>query len=405
VPVIHAGILGLGLAGGAILQSLSQVPGVAVVAAADPREPALAAFERDYGGTAYRDAAELCADRQVQAIWIATPSHLHARHAVLAATNGKHAVVEKPFATTIAECDEMIEAAARHDTALIAGGARSFDPAFTAMRRVIASGRIGRIRAVSTWALTDWMIRAREPYELDASLGGGAIYNQAPHAVDVIRLLGGGLVRSVRALSGDWMAERPGAGYFAALLEFESGVAATMTYNGYGYLAGWELLPWGETQARCEAQAAARASWRTIRAGLPAEAAAREVRRFGSGLLRPAVGGDWVPGDAGLVVASCERGEIRQSPGGLYVYDDDGRHDEPLLAGESFRANEVAELVDAIVQKRAPVHSGAWGRATTEVSLAIAQSAAQRRELLMEHQVPAAPLSDLADQLKGTQRS
>jgi phthalate 4,5-cis-dihydrodiol dehydrogenase len=99
-----------------------------------------------------------------------------------------------------------------------------------------------------------------------------------------------------------------------------------------------------------------------------------------------------VPGDAGVVVASCERGEIRQSRHGLYVYDDSGRHDQPLAAGVSFRGNEVAELLDAIGHQRAPLHSGPWGRATTEVCLAIAQSAAQRREVLLEHQVPAAAL-------------
>jgi phthalate 4,5-cis-dihydrodiol dehydrogenase len=392
--VIRAGILGLGLAGGTILRSLSRIDGVAVVAAADLRDPARAEFEREYGGTAYRTAEDLCADHDAEAIWIATPSHLHAQHAALVAGHGKHAVVEKPFATSISECDVMIEAAARSGTALIAGGARSFDPAFAAMRRVIATGQVGEVRAISTWAFTDWMIRPREPYELDASLGGGAIYNQAPHAVDVIRLLGGGLVRSVRALAGGWMAERPGAGYFSALLEFESGVAATMTYNGYGYLAGWELLPWGETDARRGAQEVSRSYRRALRAGLPDEAAPREARRFGGDLPRPDAGPGWVPGDAGIVVASCERGEIRQSRDGLYVYDDAGRHDQPLAAGVSFRGNEVAELLDAIEHQRAPLHSGPWGRATTEVCLAIAQSAAQRREVLLEYQVPAAALSE-----------
>jgi phthalate 4,5-cis-dihydrodiol dehydrogenase len=409
-PVIRAGVLGLGLAGGSILRSLREVPRVQVVAAADPREAARAAFERDFGGRGFADADQLLTDGGVDAVWIATPSHLHAQHAVLAAQSGLHAVVEKPFATSLAECDMMIDAAARHGTALIAGGARSFDPAFTAMREVLASGRLGAARAVSTWSLTDWVIRAREPYELDPELGGGAIYNQAPHAVDVIRLLGGGLVRSVRALAGDWMAERPGPGYFTALLDFSSGLCGTLTYDGYGYLAGWELLPWGETSTRRQVQQAAYAYRRTLRGGRADETAAREARRFGGAPGPAAGGGDrasgtdrghgkdhpdterqarWVPGDAGLVVVSCERGAIRQSAGGLYVYDDTGREDLPLPAGVSFRGNEVAELRAAIEQHTAPVHDGAWGRATMEACLAIAQSAAERREIQLARQVPA----------------
>lgn len=392
--MLKAGVLGLGLAGGIILRSLRRVPGVSVVAAADVREAALAAFEADYGGTGYRDAGELCADPGVDAVWIATPSQLHARHAIMAAQGGKQAVVEKPFATSLAEGDAMIEAAARAGTVLIAGGARGFEPAFTAMRQVITGGRLGAVRAITTVAFTDWMIRPREPRELDPAAGGGVVNNQAPHAVDVIRLLGGGLVRSVRALAGEWLPERPGPGYFTALLEFESGVAGSLTYNGYGYLGGWELVPWGDTLARRRQQEASGAYRQALRGGLGDESAAREARRFGGGPA-PADGAaqDWVPGDAGLVVVSCERGDMRQSRAGLYVYDDEGRHERALPAGESLRGREVAELVAAVRCGRAPVHSGAWGLATTEVCLAIAQSAAQRREILLRRQVAAQPLA------------
>lgn len=389
-PVIRAGILGLGLAGGIIVRTLSRVPGVAVVAAADLREPALAAFKQDYGGTGYQDAADLCADPGVDAIWVATPSHLHARHTIMAAGHGKHVVVEKPFATSLSECDAMIDAAGHAGTVLIAGGARSLDPAFAVMRRFIASGRIGAVRAITTMSLTDWMIRPREPCELDVSLGGGAVNNQAPHAVDVIRLLGGGLVASVRAAAGGWMRERPGPGYFSALLEFESGVIGSLTYNGYGYLTGAELVPWGDTPDRARAQAASRAYRQALRAGIGDESAPREQRRFGGGAPRDeGARQDWVPGDAGLVVVSCERGEMRQSRTGVYVYDDAGRHDEELPAGASLRRSEVAELRTAIVGREAPVHSGAWGRATTEVCLAITRSAEQQREVVLRHQVAA----------------
>jgi phthalate 4,5-cis-dihydrodiol dehydrogenase len=387
--VIRAGILGLGLAGGIILRSLSRLPGVSIVAAADVREAARTAFEQEHGGRAYLDAAGLCADASVDAIWIATPSHLHARHAIMAADRGKHVVVEKPFATSVSECDAMIDAAARAGTVLIAGGARSFDPAFTAMRQVIESGRVGTVRAITTWAFTDWMVRAREPYELDASMGGGAVKNQAPHSVDVIRLLGGGLVRSVRAMTGEWMPERPGPGYFTALLEFQSGIVGSLTYNGYGHLAGWELVPWGDTPGRRQRQDASLAYRQALRRGID-ESASRESRRFSGGAPKPRGEPDWVPGDAGLVVVSCDRGELRQSRTGIYVYDDGGRHDEELPAGTSFRGNELAELVAAIEGRRAPVHSGAWGLATTEVSLAIARSAAQQQEILLHRQVAAA---------------
>jgi len=368
------------------------VPGVQIVAAADPREHALAAFRERCGGRGYEDVTGLCSDTEVEAVWLATPTHLHCEQAIALAEHGKHVVVEKPMAVTLAECERMIVAAERNGVALIAGGVRSLDPAFAEMRRIITSGRLGRLGSLTTWAFLGWMLRPREPHELDVRLGGGAVYNQAPHAVDVLRLLGGGMLRSVRAMTGQWLPQRPCPGAFSAYLEFEDGTPATLVYDGYGYVNGWEFLPWSETPARQAAADAAYAYRRELRAGTAAESAARERLRFaGAPESAAPTGADdarWVPGDAGIVIASCERGALRQSATGLYVYDDEGRHDEPLPPGRSLRLNEVTELRAAIAGRTA-LHDGRWGMATLEVVLAIMASAAERREVFLRYQVPA----------------
>ncbi|HLZ70369.1 MAG TPA: Gfo/Idh/MocA family oxidoreductase [Dehalococcoidia bacterium] len=388
---LHVGIAGLGMAGAGIVNTLAALPQIRLVAAADPRAPALAAFRERFRGHGYQSLEGLCADPKVEAVWLATPTHLHCEQAIALAEHGKHVVVEKPLAVSLEECERMIAAAERNGIALIAGGARSFEPAFAGMRRIIASGRLGRLGGLTTWAFLGWMLRPREPHEVDVSRGGGAVYNQAPHAVDVLRLLGGGLVRSVRAMTGEWLPERPCPGYFCAYLEFEDGTPATLVYNGYGYLHAWELLPWGETPQRQAAAERASAYRRQLRLGTADEYAARERLRFGGLPERPAAerGGtdSWTPGDAGLVIASCERGELRQSATGLYVYDDDGRHDEPLPPGQSLRLNEVTELLAAIGGRPA-LHDGRWGMATLEVVLAIMQSAAERKEIRLRRQAP-----------------
>ena len=51
---------------------------------------------------------------------------------------------------------------------------------------------------------TDFLYRPRRPEELDTAQGGGAVFNQAAHQVDIVRLLGGGRVKSVRAATGAW---------------------------------------------------------------------------------------------------------------------------------------------------------------------------------------------------------
>ena len=68
---------------------------------------------------------------------------------------------------------------------------------------------------------TDFLYRPRRPEELDTAQGGGALFNQAPHQVDIVRLLGGGRVASVRAMTGAGIAARPTEGAYAALLTFD----------------------------------------------------------------------------------------------------------------------------------------------------------------------------------------
>ena len=79
------------------------------------------------------------------------------------------------------------------------------------------------------------MLRPRTADELDFGQGGGVPFRQGPHQLDTVRLLGGGMLKSVRATVGQWMPERPIPGYYNAHLEFEDGAIATIIHNGYGY--------------------------------------------------------------------------------------------------------------------------------------------------------------------------
>jgi phthalate 4,5-cis-dihydrodiol dehydrogenase len=134
---LRVGVAGLGMAGGGILEALARSPEVAITASADPRPAAQALFRERFGGQAYASLEALCHDDSVEAIWIATPTQLHAEHVRIATSLGKHVAVEKPLAVTLAECESMIDAAGRNGVSLIAAGARSFDPAFVAMREIV----------------------------------------------------------------------------------------------------------------------------------------------------------------------------------------------------------------------------------------------------------------------------
>ena len=245
---LNIGIIGLGSAGAGAVPAMKAMPYVNVVAAADVNERALLSFRERYQAKTYGSAEELCDDPDVDTVWIASPNLLHRPHAVLAASRGKHVVVEKPMAISEAECEQMIEAADKNGVQIVCGGSRSYSVVVRKMREVVRSGTLGRLRAMTTWAATDWMLRPRRPDEYDVSQGGGVTFRQAPHQVDSLRLLGGGLVRSIRAMTGQWMEPRTGApGVFSALLEFEDGVFASLIYNGYGYFLASELFDPGKS--------------------------------------------------------------------------------------------------------------------------------------------------------------
>jgi predicted dehydrogenase len=91
----------------------------------------------------------------------------------------------------------------------------------------------------------------------------------------------------------------------------------------------------------------------------------------------------------GLTIVHCERGVVRQSPDGIFVYDREGRRELACGAGYLRGAAELMELADALAGEREPFLDAAWGRATLEVCVAILESGAQRRELTLNYQFPA----------------
>ena len=113
------------------------------------------------------------------------------------------------MATTLDEAQAMIDAAGRAGVVFNVGHSHSYDEPYRAMRELIASGELGRVRLLHNIYYSDWVYRPRRPEELDAKLGGGITFRQGAHQFDILRLLAGGLVKSVRAQTFDWDPQRP----------------------------------------------------------------------------------------------------------------------------------------------------------------------------------------------------
>src|SRR4029079_7629415 len=232
---IGLGIAGLGMAGAVMVHAAAAHPDFVLRAGADPHQGPREAFARDHNARAYADVRMLVADPAVQVVYIGAPPHVHAPHAILAAERGKHIILEKPMALTLADCDAIIAAVERHKVHLVVGHTHAFDPNVRLMRDIIARGELGQLGLINSFNYTNFLYRPRRPEELDTSKGGGILFNQVPHQIDTARLLAGGMVKSVRARASVLDPSRPTEGSCAALLQFEGGAAASLVYSGYDH--------------------------------------------------------------------------------------------------------------------------------------------------------------------------
>ena len=388
---LRVGLVGVGVGANQLLPALTTNRHIRFVAAADVRQDALERLAREFSVRTYPSVEALCDDRDVEAVWIATPNHLHAPHVIAAAERGKHVIVSKPMAITLDEAMAMNAAAERHRVKLLAGHTQSMAPTIRRMAELVRSGELGKLGMLHTWHYTDWMYRPRLPAELDTALGGGPVFRQASHQVDIVRAIAGGVVKSVRAMVVQLDPERGAPGAYTAYLEFADGTPATIVYSGYGHFGMTELLDAG---GRGAIDPGARTTPMQAPTGA-AEAAAKEALRYSG---RPDTVEARAPGGPagrqsganslglfGLTLVTCALGDLRESPAGLFRYQRGERRELPV-PDEPRGAAELEELYHAVRFGAPLVHDGRWGEATLEVCLAIHESARRGAEIVLARQ-------------------
>lgn len=388
--VVNIGVAGLGRAFTLMLPTFTADARVRLVAATDPRPDACAQFRRDFNAPVHDSVAALCADPEVDVVYIATPHQMHAEHVRLAATCGKHALVEKPLAISLEECRSMLEATRAAGVHLIVGHSHSFDAPILRARALIEAGGLGAVRMINAQYFTDFLYRPRRAEELDTAQGGGVLFSQAAHQVDIVRLLAGGRASTVRAHTGAWDPRRPTEGAYSALIGFEGGAFASLTYSGYGHYDSDELCDWVDELGSPKDPAAYQSGPARLAkvADRAAEADAKAARNYGGAGYGPAVAAAPHHQHFGHLIVSCEHGDIKPGPRTVTIYGDAVRTVEALPAPVIPRVEVIDELIAAVVHGRAPLHDGAWSLATMEVCLAMLDSARSGREVALRHQVP-----------------
>jgi UDP-N-acetylglucosamine 3-dehydrogenase len=216
---IGVGVIGVGSFGELHIQAYKALSDVEVVAISDVRESRLREISSKYGiPHMYRDARELCARNDIEAVSVVTPETLHLEPVLAAVQAKKHVLLEKPIATTLDDARRIIDAAAKGGLHLMVGHILRFETNYGSIRREIQDGNLGRIISIHA--------RRNRPKKLyPAYSRTHGILENSIHDIDLCLWYTQDRVRNVRAFTRNIQGgENPDINW--SFLEFEGGALA-----------------------------------------------------------------------------------------------------------------------------------------------------------------------------------
>ncbi|MGA8789717.1 MAG: Gfo/Idh/MocA family oxidoreductase [Paenarthrobacter sp.] len=198
--MIRLGIIGAGAVAHFHAASAARISNVELAAVCDLRDEAAERVASPWGASVYTDYAVMFREAGLHAVIINTPHALHLEMVVAAADHGLHVLVEKPMATTVADCDRMIRACEEAGVSLVIGQIQHFLPEKLAAEDVLASGELGRVLMIRDYRTTDYRPGSRPDWFFsEAMAGGGALMNIGGHCLDRSIWFGGAAVGSLNA--------------------------------------------------------------------------------------------------------------------------------------------------------------------------------------------------------------
>jgi len=255
---LRGGMIGLGFMGRHHVGQYEKLPQVELVAIADP-DPIRLHNKATVAGNidlpqpkinfetlqAYADGRDLIAQADVDFVDIATPSHLHAEMAVLAAEAGRHVIVEKPMALSSADAERMIAAARANDVRLMVAQVVRFWPEYLYLKEVVTSKRLGRLMHAEfirrgsrpRWSWRKWMSQVE--------CSGGAPFDLHIHDVDYVHYLLG----EPQRVAARHVVSPEETGHDIITAQFEYADGLTVTVDGgcyaparYGFYSAYEAV-------------------------------------------------------------------------------------------------------------------------------------------------------------------
>lgn len=306
------------------------------------------AFADKYGVKAYTDPEEMCRQERLDVVSICTPHPNHAAMAVLAADCGCNVIVEKPLASSLADCDAIIAAEKRNHVTIGTMVQRRFYRPCMRIRQAIDDGKIGK-PMLGMVTMLGW--RDKKYYDSDAwrgtwdGEGGGVLVNQAPHQLDLLLWYMG----EVEEVYGVW--KNVNHPYIevedtaAAVVKFKNGgIANILVSNSQNPALYGKVQVFGDNGAGV---------------GVQTDGGAMFIAGM-STITEPPINDLWtVPGEAELLA---------------HWQEEDRRFFNSVDSMYYYHREQINDFLSAVIHHTAPLVDAAEGRRTVELFTAIYRS-------------------------------
>ncbi|MBO9605462.1 MAG: Gfo/Idh/MocA family oxidoreductase [Paenibacillaceae bacterium] len=236
--MLKIGIVGCGLMGSLHARTLRQMPGVQIAALHNRSREKAEQLSREVGGSVY-DSYEQLLEQELDAVWVATPDHLHTDIAIATLAAGKHLFLEKVIATSPEDAASIIAASAkRPDLKAMVGYPLRFAPGYRKMKEILSRPEAGNV--LQAWSMrTHFLVPTQLVYDkyrdhyydtpnwyFDGSDKAGPIYSHGSHDYDLLHWYGGD-IESVFAYGASSSASAGGlADAFTLAIRYASGAIA-----------------------------------------------------------------------------------------------------------------------------------------------------------------------------------
>jgi phthalate 4,5-cis-dihydrodiol dehydrogenase len=235
------GVTGIGRGFALMMPTLKLHPQIDVVAGVDPNLQSRESFQIAFDRPSFSSLTEMLETVSLDAVCVASPHQFHLNDVLQCISYGKVVLCEKPMTIDLVSAKKMAEASVASKIPVVIGPSHSYDEPILHVAKMMVREKFGAVRMLQMLNYTDFLFRPRRPEELDVTQGGGVLYRQASHQMDIARLLCGGIVTQINARTGNFDVNRFYHWRLSGPIGFSNGAFASLTYSGYAHYDSDEL--------------------------------------------------------------------------------------------------------------------------------------------------------------------